>query len=154
MPPTAATKPDDAAEASARTRSRDAWYRALAVAVVALTATVAVVLFTRGDDAGSAAGTAPAADIGAGPVDRELTVTITNRTASPPTSRIEIARGSTIRITVTSDAQDELHVHGYDRKATLTPGQPGSVQFRADTPGLFEVETHISDLVLFQLVVR
>ncbi|HTJ33893.1 MAG TPA: hypothetical protein VL738_11740 [Dactylosporangium sp.] len=45
-------------------------------------------------------------------------------------------------------------MHGYDRKATLNPGVPASVAFRADTAGLFEVETHISDLVLVQLVVQ
>ncbi|MEV6931916.1 hypothetical protein AB0M46_46535 [Dactylosporangium sp. NPDC051485] len=131
---------------------RDVWYRAIAVAVVVLAAVVAIVLVGGGDKGGTDA--APAADVGAGPVDREFTITIANRAATPPTSRVEIPVGSTIRITVTSDVADELHVHGYDRKATLAPGVPASVAFRAGTAGLFEVETHVGGLVLMQLVVR
>ncbi|MGI5240075.1 hypothetical protein [Dactylosporangium sp. CA-139066] len=139
-------------ERPAPSRPRDTWLRVAAVALVAV-AVLAAVLLARGNDPEPAAGP-PAADIGDGPVDRTVSITIANRTATPPTSRVEIARGSTIRITVTSDAADELHVHGHDRRATLTPGVPASVAFRADTAGLFEVETHLSDLVLVQLVVR
>ncbi|GAA2326393.1 hypothetical protein [Dactylosporangium salmoneum] len=132
---------------------RDVWYRAIAVVVVALAAVVAIVFVSSGGDKGGT-DAVPVADVGSGPVDREFAITITNRAATPPTSRVEIPMGSTIRITVTSDVADELHVHGYDRKAVLTPGVPASVAFRAGTAGLFEVETHVSDLVLMQLVVR
>jgi hypothetical protein len=55
---------------------------------------------------------------------------------------------------VTSDRSDELHVHGYDKTVPLAPGSPAVVQFVADLPGVFEVETHDSGLLLFQLVVR
>ena len=125
-------------------RSRDRWLRATALAVVALAAAVAVVLVTRGNNDGT----------GDASTEREIVITIRGRTASPPTGRVEIARGSTVRITVTSDAPDELHVHGYDRTAPLSPGVPATVQFTADTPGLFEVETHTGGLVLCQLVIR
>ncbi|WP_432842107.1 hypothetical protein [Dactylosporangium sp. CA-092794] len=156
MPSTATGQPGDTAAPPARMRSRDVVYRAVAVAVVVIAAAVAVVLLGRGNDSGGTGQSTvtPAADAGTGPVDREFRFTIANRVASPPTSRAEIARGSTIRITVTSDAPDELHVHGYDRRATLSPGVPASVRFRADTAGLFEVETHGSKLVLLQLEVR
>ena len=72
----------------------------------------------------------------------------------PPTSRVEVTKGDTIRITVTSDQVDELHVHGYDKSLELAPGTPGSLLLLADKTGLFEVETHKTHLVLFQLVVR
>ncbi|GGM56076.1 hypothetical protein ACFFX1_07840 [Dactylosporangium sucinum] len=119
----------------------DTMVRLLAVAVIIVAAAVAVFYFTRGDS--------PAAG-----GDRELTITISNRTVSPPTGRVEVARGTTIRLTVTSDVPDELHVHGYDRKAALEPGRPAQLEFKADVTGLFEVETHDAGLVLFQLVVR
>jgi hypothetical protein len=45
-------------------------------------------------------------------------------------------------------------VHGYDVELPLAAGTPGSITLRADRTGLFEVETHKSKLVLFQLVVR
>ncbi|MFF5180121.1 hypothetical protein ACFY2Q_19030 [Micromonospora sp. NPDC000316] len=87
-------------------------------------------------------------------VDREITVTIAKRRVTPPTGRVTVSKGELVRITVTSDTADELHVHGYDLGARLPAGAPGSVQFRADKTGLFEVETHETELVLFQLVVR
>ncbi|MEU5903448.1 hypothetical protein ABZ780_03615 [Micromonospora sp. NPDC047467] len=87
-------------------------------------------------------------------VDREITVTIAKRRVNPPTGRVTVGKGELVRITVTSDTADELHVHGYDLGARLPAGVPGSVQFRADKTGLFEVETHETELVLFQLVVR
>ena len=88
------------------------------------------------------------------PVDREIVVTVAGRKVTPPPGRVQVAKGSTVRITVTSDVKDELHVHGYDLKVALPAGTPASVDFRADKDGLFEVETHETKLVLFQLLVR
>jgi FtsP/CotA-like multicopper oxidase with cupredoxin domain len=87
-------------------------------------------------------------------VDKEIVVTVAGNKVTPPTGRIEVRQAATVRITVTSDVADELHVHGYDLQATLPAGQPASIDLRADRTGLFEVETHASHLVLFQLVVR
>lgn len=69
-------------------------------------------------------------------------------------ARVEVDRGTQVRIEVTSDRSDELHVHGYDKTVPLTAGSPATVAFVADLPGVFEVETHDSGLLLFQLVVR
>ena len=44
--------------------------------------------------------------------------------------RIDVPVGNTVRITVTSDEHDELHVHGYDLEAELTPGEPGDDRVR------------------------
>ncbi|MEU7590865.1 hypothetical protein AB0A95_31800 [Micromonospora sp. NPDC049230] len=106
----------------------------------------------------SAATTAPTPTASPSPsaraADRAIVVTIAKRRISPPTGRITVGKGQLVRITVTSDVSDELHVHGYDLGARLPAGKPGSVEFRADKTGLFEVETHETELVLFQLVVR
>lgn len=87
-------------------------------------------------------------------VDREIVVRVAGKKVTPPTGRVEVHRGATVRITVTSDVADDLHVHGYDLKEPLPAGQPASIDFRADRSGLFEVETHDTHLVLFQLLVR
>ena len=87
-------------------------------------------------------------------VDKEITVTVARRKVTPPPGRVQVAKGSTVRITVTSDVTDSMHVHGYDLTTPLPAGVPASVQFRADKDGLFEVETHDTKLVLFQLLVR
>ncbi|MBG6065364.1 hypothetical protein [Micromonospora ureilytica] len=96
----------------------------------------------------------PSASASTAAVDQQITVTIAKKRVDPPTGRITVGKGKLVRITVTSDVADELHVHGYDLGARLPAGTPGSVEFKADKTGLFEVETHESELVLFQLVVR
>jgi hypothetical protein len=85
---------------------------------------------------------------------REVTVSIVDGSVSPAPTRIEVARGQTVRVTVTSDVTDMVHVHGYDRSVALQPGVAGTVEFVADLDGLYDVETHEQDLQLFQLVVR
>jgi hypothetical protein len=114
----------------------------VAVAVL-IAAGVLVALLYRGNG-----------DDGVAVQDRQITAKVTAGRADPPVQRVEVGKGSRITLTVTSDVPDELHVHGYDRKATLTPGQPATLEFRADTAGMFEIETHGAHLLLVQLVVR
>ncbi|WP_106969338.1 cupredoxin domain-containing protein [Streptomyces bikiniensis] len=85
---------------------------------------------------------------------RTATLTITGRTVQPPPSRIELKKGERLTLHVTSDRDDTLHVHGYDRELPLSAGIPATLTLTADRTGLFEVETHGSGLVLTQLVVR
>jgi hypothetical protein len=58
---------------------------------------------------------------------------------------IVAARGDTVRIVVTSDAPDEIHLHGYDITRNPAPGQPARFQFRADAEGAFEIESHVAE---------
>jgi hypothetical protein len=81
-------------------------------------------------------------------------MTIDGDTITPPPGRVEVAQGADVAITVTSDVDDELHVHGYDEEITLPAGVPTTVEFTADEAGLFEVETHETGKLLFQLLVR
>ena len=68
--------------------------------------------------------------------------------------RIVVDRGTEIELTVTSDVADEVHVHGYDYKATVTPGAPAVILFVADLPGIYEVELEDARVVLFELEVQ
>ncbi|GAA1513614.1 hypothetical protein GCM10009827_030270 [Dactylosporangium maewongense] len=108
-----------------------------------------------GTDAPSpTAGTSSAPPSPVATFDKEIVVTVAKKKVTPPTGRVEVAKGNLVRITVTSDVADELHVHGYDKSLALPAGAPASLELRVDRTGLFEVETHASHLVLFQLVVR
>ncbi|MEV0379661.1 hypothetical protein [Nonomuraea sp. NPDC050643] len=84
----------------------------------------------------------------------EVAITIARGRVSPPPGWLEVGRGQRVGITVTSDVADEVHVHGYDLAAGLRPGVPATLRFTADLTGVFEVETHGSELVLTQLAVR
>jgi FtsP/CotA-like multicopper oxidase with cupredoxin domain len=55
---------------------------------------------------------------------------------------IEAAKGDTVQIAVTVDAEDELHLHGYDLTRQAAPGKPARFRFRADIEGVFELESH------------
>ena len=54
------------------------------------------------------------------------------------TEKIDL--GEEVRIQAVSDVAEELHVHTYDRRVDLQPGQTGEVVFTADIPGRHEVE--------------
>ena len=63
--------------------------------------------------------------------------------------RFRIDTGEAVTLTVTGDTADELHIHGYDLLVRFAPGQPGTITFEADIPGVFEAETHHrGDLVM------
>lgn len=86
--------------------------------------------------------------------DETIRVSVQDGEASPPPDRVTVQQGDRVRIVVTSDQSDEVHVHGYDETVDLEPDEPGTVEFTADQPGLYEVETHDSGTLLFQLVVE
>ena len=62
--------------------------------------------------------------------------------------------GQTVVIKVTSDIADEVHLHGYDKKADAAPGTVATITFVADKPGIFEVELEKKGLKLFELEVK
>jgi FtsP/CotA-like multicopper oxidase with cupredoxin domain len=68
---------------------------------------------------------------------------------------IEVSKGDTVRIVVSADAPDELHVHGYDITRSAGPGQPARFRFKANAEGAFEIESHTAeDAGLDPLVAR
>jgi hypothetical protein len=122
-------------------------------------AAVAVVLLT------GCAGTAPAeggAPAGSPPVrsapatqdaGQRIDVTVAAGRVSGDTGRVPVPLGETVTLTVTGDAADEVHLHGYDLAAPLAPGQPATLTFVADVPGVFEAELHGAGTVLLTLQV-
>ena len=98
---------------------------------------------------GASAGPAPAP---VGPTVQTISITVRGGQVTGETGRVTMPLGTPITILVTSDVADEIHVHGYDRKAQIpTAGATGSVSFTANTPGVFEVELEESKLQLVQL---
>lgn len=68
---------------------------------------------------------------------------------------IDVAKGDTVRIVVTADAPDEIHLHGYDITRNAAPGQPARFRFKANAEGSFEIESHVAeDAGLDALVAR
>ena len=50
-----------------------------------------------------------------------------------------------MRIVVSSDAADEIHLHGYDIEKNAAPGTPARFNFKANIEGVFEIESHAAE---------
>jgi hypothetical protein len=70
---------------------------------------------------------------------------------------VTLAPGEKVTLVVTADRTSELHVHAADPEVeTHTErGQAVTVEFNTTKqPGLYEVELHDPDLLLFQVQVK
>ena len=61
--------------------------------------------------------------------------------------------GQTVRITATSDVEDTIHVHGYDKELAMKPAATTELTFVASDKGSFEIETHESGKLVAKLIV-
>jgi plastocyanin len=85
------------------------------------------------------------------------TVTVVGKTVTGVPTRITVSPGEKVRLVVTADRTSELHVHAADPEVEThtQEGQPVTVEFDAKKePGLYEVEMHDPDLLLFQVQVK
>ncbi|MEV0799173.1 cupredoxin domain-containing protein [Kribbella sp. NPDC050281] len=85
--------------------------------------------------------------------DVTINVTVANGKVNPSGASVKAKAGQTVLVTAVSDADEELHIHGYDKELELTPGKPASVKFTANMKGTFEIETHKSGKLVAKLVV-
>jgi hypothetical protein len=67
--------------------------------------------------------------------------------------RVSVARGARVVVIVRSDIVDQVHVHGYELVADVSPGQPARISFRAELTGRFEIELEDRSLLLAELEV-
>ncbi|MGH8528886.1 MAG: hypothetical protein ACRETN_03445 [Nevskiales bacterium] len=70
----------------------------------------------------------------------ELIVEQGQRVSGPAVIRVR--EGTEVKLRVTADQADELHLHGYDLHLHLVAGQPALLSFVADRSGRFEYELH------------
>ena len=119
-----------------------------ALAAIVLTATLAA---CSSGGSGQAQSAAPKAN-GGGP--QTIQVTVTGNQVQTAAKRVKVRLDSQVRLEVTADRADEVHLHGYDRKVDITPGKQAALDFTADTPGVFEVELEESGLKLLELQVQ
>lgn len=124
------------------------------VLAAALTAAALAVAGCSSDsgDAGGSGGSTAGSGSTASPQD-VIAVTVTHGAISPKPSVHKVHLGDRVELKVTSDQDDEAHLHGYDKEIELKAGTPGTVDITANIPGIFEVELHRSNLQLLQLEV-
>lgn len=81
-------------------------------------------------------------------------VTINGKSVTPSPANVDLPLGTTFRLVVTSDHDDEVHAHGFDKEVTIKAGVPTTLNLTATTPGVYEIETHHPPLTLLHLVVH
>lgn len=84
-----------------------------------------------------------------------LEVTIADGEVTPTNDRVEVSVGQEVVARVTSDAADELHVHG-EPEATwaVEPGMEGEeFRYTPQIPGQIAIETHGLHATVATLVV-
>jgi hypothetical protein len=148
------------------------WVRWVAIAAGLAAVIVLFVVLQPGDDEEAATG--PTATVTESPTPSETTTesgSPSETTSASPTpdaveievevedgevqgpGDVEVEQGERVRLVVEADVSDEVHVHGYDLLAEVTPEEPAVVAFRADAPGVFEVELEGAGLLLLELTV-
>jgi protocatechuate 3,4-dioxygenase beta subunit len=79
-----------------------------------------------------------------------IEVTYRNGAVQGPMS-FTVTQGERVRLVVHADVSDEVHVHGYDLSADVTPQEPARIDFVANAAGVYEVELEGAGEPLFEL---
>lgn len=67
---------------------------------------------------------------------------------------VTVPKNARAVIVITSDAADELHLHGYNVKRDLTPGKTARLPFRATIEGTVEAELEERGLPLVRITTQ
>jgi hypothetical protein len=85
-----------------------------------------------------------------------IDITIANRQVRPSGEKLNLSRGQTVIMHVTSDMDDEIHAHtggdGYELQ--VTAGNPATGSFVVSDSGSFEIESHHLNKIIAILNVR
>jgi heme/copper-type cytochrome/quinol oxidase subunit 2 len=123
--------------------------------LVASVLAVALAACGGGDDQDQATATTAAPGTTAAAGDAQTVhITVTGTKVETAERRVKVPLDGKVRLEVTADRADEVHLHGYDRKVDLAPGTPAVLEFTADVPGVFEVELEEAGLKLVELQVQ
>ena len=121
-------------------------HRLVTAALLALVASFA--LAGCGSSSSSSAGSLPT---------KVIDVTLTGGVPSPNGTKIDVAVGQKIQISVTADAPGEIHVHSSPDEQEFAYQDGADQVFDLQpipAPGQVTVESHTLDKVLFVLVAR
>jgi hypothetical protein len=85
-----------------------------------------------------------------------IDITIANRQVTPSGEKLNLSRGQTVIMHVTSDMDDEIHAHtggdGYELE--VSAGKPATGSFVVSDSGSFEIESHHLNKIIAILNVR
>ena len=92
-------------------------------------------------------------DHGGATPERVFSVEVAGGTVVDGVPRFEVSVGDLARVIVTSDVDDEVHLHVYNLVVTVDAGVPTVLDLEATVPGVFEAELHHAGFRVFELQV-
>ena len=115
-----------------------------------LVAVVALVVARPGDDdeqskAPTSTGDATSQDVQTDAEPPVTRISVKGGVLVGDAKTIRVAKNDIVRIVVSSDVADEIHLHGYDIEKEAAPGKPARFHFKADAEGAFELESHAAE---------
>lgn len=82
-------------------------------------------------------------------------IVIKDGKVTPQGKRVEVKVGEPVKLSITSDADEEIHVHSDpEHEYEAGPGDSVTETLTIDTPGQVAVEAHHLGVTILQLVVR
>src|SRR5262245_39258580 len=86
---------------------------------------------------------APAAVPGASaPAPRAFHLVVRDGQRISGPEALRVRQGEQVSLSIESNANDELHLHGYELKLPIKAGEPATLEFAASRSGRFEMELH------------
>ena len=83
-----------------------------------------------------------------------VTATVSGSTTTTAKKPWDVKLGSDVRILVTTDRADELHLHTYNARTATAPGCPAVIDFEATIPGTVEVELEKAHVHVLEIRAR
>ena len=74
---------------------------------------------------------------------RVINLAIANRDTALTREDLRVTQGDTVRLKFTADEHGEIHLHGYDLTAQVSPEHPGQLEFIAENAGAFGINFHV-----------
>ena len=71
-----------------------------------------------------------------------INLDIANRAVALARQDLQVRQGDAVSLRITSDEPGEIHLHGYNLTAAVSPDAPGELTFQADTAGAFGINFH------------
>lgn len=129
----------------------------LIVAAVIVVVAAIVIIGSGGDDDSSDSGTtAETTTAGGGaPAAAEVpTIVIKNDEPVGGEQDLEVDKGDTLEFRVKSDADHEIHLHGYDVAKDVAAGGQATYKLTAEIDGIFEIEIEDTKTPIAELTVN
>lgn len=77
---------------------------------------------------------------------KNFEISFKNKKVSVQSNVLQVNEGDRVVIKVSSDEDEELHLHGYDLSVELSKDQPRELSFIASHSGRFGLELHHNEL--------